>query len=176
MGQNFVGQDITGAWAISPGQKVSVIGGSGVGSRESKYVYLTDEDSGVLEIVDPSDESRKSSKENSGKELARYLHGHSTIVKRNLCALPQFTEEDALLQISGSMSTDLCQGQFSNYKDTITIKAFGFNLSFSRDYLDTIRAMTGCDIRQCAYKIEMAGPGKSPIRINSWLLSFLIEF
>ena len=53
------------------------------------------------------------------------------------------------------MSLDICKGKFSNFKNTMTVKVFGLDLKFSKEYLDMLKAMTGVDMRSSAYQIQI---------------------
>ena len=111
---------------------------------------LADEE---LHIVDEN-ESGTSIKGATGEQLSSFITGHSAQVKSKLQTPREAREKRILLHISGTMSSKLCQGQFSKYENTMTVKVLGLNLSFSREYLETIRAMTGYDLRHSAYQIQ----------------------
>ncbi|XP_063681319.1 uncharacterized protein LOC134816414 [Bolinopsis microptera] len=100
-----------------------------------------------FEIVNPDDKFERSSKEANGKELADFITGQSNTIKKKLI---QPRETKTAAHISGSMSADICQGKFSNYKNTMTVKVFGLDLKFSTEYLDILKAMTGVDMRRSA--------------------------
>ena len=107
--------------------------------------------------MNENEEFERSAREASGAELASFLTGHNNKIKSELSKpAPAEPREKSLVYISGSMSTNLCQGRYSSYESTMTVKVLGLDLQFSREYLDMLRAMTGFDLRHTAYKIHFA--------------------
>lgn len=89
------------------------------------------------------------------------MKGYSNSVKSNIEESSQKTK--TLVHISGSMSTNLCSGEFSNFENTFSVKVFGLDLKFSGEYLSILRKMTGTDVRQMAYKMQMVVKNKGKI-------------
>ena len=78
------------------------------------------------------------------KDWDKYISVYSDKTKTSI----KCKENDKFLfKVSGSMSANIKNGKFSNYKSTINIRLLDMDLKLSKNYLDMMNALTGFDLR-----------------------------